>query len=906
VSKLARALSAQILPLLLLLAVGCSEDTIVDIIPPNPPVASLLRASGPAAQGKVTVSGETGAVEGDATVEVYNQNPGVDEIVTGSAAGNGSFSVQIEGGYFDRFGVSAIDAAGNRSTTSYVTSGAPFTLRAIGGGGQTGVVTNALPLLLVFRVEDGFGDPVEGIGVEFLLSAGEGEFSPAEATSDASGEVSTELTLGETAGELIVEPAGTELSFDTVETLSATAEAGPPAALVWIEGSGQKDGPGNTLLVPLVVQVQDAYGNGVTGVAITLDASAHGGSTTPGGGDSDSGGLLVCHWTLGPANGVQSLLAQSAGLADAVASAEADDQPTITNINPDPAVLDPLELLDVYGDNFCETDQYNSLVLTGVVADVVELEVVQAEEDHLKARIPAGTGAGLYTLSLSVGQQAAPETFPVEIALPLGEVVDYSFGSAGTDVEIVVPSASSSYALIPYSSKYWEPEYPYEYSYYSYSIGAGALPTPSSPLREENPAEAFHRRLLSPRPSGPPPLALPATRGGGISARETFLCLNDPYASVSDPGAYTSVTANLRYTGQHTLIYVDVDTPEANLPQARIDEIGARFDDVDHDTDVMHFGAETDIDSNGKVMVLLSPVVNALSSTSDGSWYIGGFFNPADLDVWWSTPGISNHGEIFYAIVPDPTGQWSPIHHPVLATVAAIKSILAHEFQHMINMGQRHLIQGNLNTPQEELWLNEGLSHLAEGFCGYDDQNTARVKLYLHGDGPSLTSLVQGPANLAERGASYLFCRYLEDRWNGTSLDLIGGPEAGPANVAQAIAGAGLDFDQVFKDWAAAIYLDDRDLDGDGTPEDLGPAYRFTSHNLRTDFPPQGGSESLSIPTLHFHDPIMNGSLAPTGLDYLHIDVANGQSPPPGGTATLSFSGSDFAEMGVLVIRRTH
>jgi len=398
--------------------------------------------------------------------------------------------------------------------------------------------------------------------------------------------------------------------------------------------------------------------------------------------------------------------------------------------------------------------------------------------------------------------------------------------------------------------------------------------------------------------------AAAATLPGERGDRESFLVLDDAYGNIYDPSNYSAVTADLRYTGDHTSVYVYESTPAANLSQIDINSIGDRFDQSDHATDVAAFGGETDIDGNGRVMVLLSPVVNALTTWNNGS-YIGGFFNPVDLDVWSSGNGISNHGEIFYAIVPDPTGEFSPVQHPVAETVAGIKSILVHEFQHMINMGQRHIVQGGPSTPQEWIWLNEGLSHLAENLAGYDAQNTARVKLYLHGDidgGPSLTSLTQGPASLAERGASYLFCRYLLDRWPGVTLGLVGGPAAGPANVAEA---TGLAFEQIFKDWAAAIYLDDRDLDGEGGPDDLGPAYRFDSHNIRTDFPPTGGGilEPLVIPILSFSDPAFSGSVVPTGMDYLQFVVADGQSPPDGGVAHLRFTGEVSAEMGVMILR---
>ncbi len=885
-------------PFLLLFGlVACEQNNeVVDVIAPPPPDPDLVTVSGPDPQGRLTVTGAANAVEGSATVLARNVTADGSTVTT-SAGGNGAFSLQLPGNLLDQIELRARDEAGNTSPNpSHVVAGAPFTLAAVFGDGQVGVVTETLTDPLIFELRDSAGELVPGQTIEFAFSEGDGSFDPESAETDVDGRVSTMLTLGTTAEHLTILPSGADISIANVESMSAQSFPGPPAAVVWIEGDGQKDGPGRTLLVNPVAKVQDQYGNGNFGQTLEFVASG-GGSVTPLAAETDDEGHLPVEWTLGPVVGSYTLTADAAHFPDAVANAEADDPPSIDYINPTTPVA-PGDLIYVYGENFCATPEFNTLRL--VEADLA-FTIVASSETHLSARVPETALPGPHTLELYVGSQDAPEHPTIELVQPLGEVIDHPFVAGEVDVELLVPTTSSAYAVIPYNVSL-EGLYPPTQAIYG--INTEVLFARGAEPRFEDPVSAFHRRVLTPPNDVPYQGVRPE---GSRGDREDFNCLSNAFGYTNDPANYDQVSATLRYSGPNTLIYVDDATPAENLPPEKIAELGDRFDQIDYGIDVAAFGSPTDIDGNGKVAILLSPVVNALTTWNDGS-YIGGFFNGIDLDIWDVPAGTSNHGEWFYAIVPDPSGEFSPVQHQIDHTVDGLKSIFAHEFQHMINSGQRHIVQGDVYTEGEDLWLNEGLSHLAENLCGYDAQNTARVKLYLHASESdhkhSSLALEDAGNQLAERGGSYLFCRYLADRWPGSPMSLIGGPEAGAENVAQA---TGLDFEQVFKDWVAAIYLDDRDLDGDTFPDDLGPAYRFDSHNLRTDFPHQSGQqEPLAITQLHFHNPAYVGGIVPTGMEYLEYSVAGGQSAPDGGHVTLSFTGPVSSDMGVLTLRIFH
>ena len=70
----------------------------------------------------------------------------------------------------------------------------------------------------------------------------------------------------------------------------------------------------------------------------------------------------------------------------------------------------------------------------------------------------------------------------------------------------------------------------------------------------------------------------------------------------------------------------------------------------------------------------------------------------------------------------------------------------------------------------EENWLNEGMSHFMEDWAGYGVENPSRYAMYLAS--PSTYGVVtQSSPNLMERGASYLFLRFLyEQASDGTAF----------------------------------------------------------------------------------------------------------------------------------------
>lgn len=180
-----------------------------------------------------------------------------------------------------------------------------FTIAAGTGSGQSDTVLSQLGAPFQATVTDHLGAPVAGVIVSFNVTAGGGTLTQAADTSDVGGHVTTTLTLPSSAGAKTVQARVTGLLGSPV-SFNATATAGNAVQLVKSTGDSQ----GGLISVPLpaphLVLVQDAYGNGVSGVAIQWVAGVGGGSVSSTGPTSNGTGTVSITRTLGASLGVQA------------------------------------------------------------------------------------------------------------------------------------------------------------------------------------------------------------------------------------------------------------------------------------------------------------------------------------------------------------------------------------------------------------------------------------------------------------------------------------------------------------------------------------------------------------------------------------------------------------------------
>jgi len=350
---------------------------------------------------------------------------------------------------------------------------------------------------------------------------------------------------------------------------------------------------------------------------------------------------------------------------------------------------------------------------------------------------------------------------------------------------------------------------------------AGAMA--ESPAAGESYIRQMERELLGQLPRG----AAVASRGlmPADENEEAFFVVNKTGSILlTDPTAFDQVSAFRRYDGTRALIYVD-ERDTAAFTEAEIQALGSRFDTQTYPTDVAAFGAPSDIDGNGKVVILLSRTVNALTTPeliAQGARVVGFFFG-VDLIIDPVRNPHGNNREVFYGVVPN-ENEFPGARVTHTEVVNLLGGVFAHEFEHMISFNQHALIRnGNL----EDVWLDEGLAHMAEQLNGFVEQNRFRSAFFL--DSPSEVALVSEGDGLDERGAAWLFVQYMYERFGGNEVlnKLVQTNLVGTQNVSSA---AGRSFITLFHEWANMLLLDGPAIPGND------PIFELGSIDLRSDF----------------------------------------------------------------------
>jgi len=334
---------------------------------------------------------------------------------------------------------------------------------------------------------------------------------------------------------------------------------------------------------------------------------------------------------------------------------------------------------------------------------------------------------------------------------------------------------------------------------------------------------------------------------------------------------YFTTQARVASVSRRAILAVDtLDGPPSTLfTQAVLDSITNEFDYITYPTDSSYYNNPTDIDGNGHIILLFSGQINKLTPPGSGS-FVGGFFFAGDFfPPTGTTRGTfcpeSNQAEIFYLLSPDPTGRFGNV-RTTSSVRQGTRGTVAHEFQHMINAGNR--FQNPAVKYFEATWLDEALAHLAEDAVGrvqrnftdlqmltYNDllpcspcsqandfdaffyQNFARLSYWMiHPDQFSPISKM-ADTSLATRGAAWAIVRYAADNYsngNPRSLTraLAAGPDTGVTNFAAATKAP---IDTLVKAWLVSMY-DGAHLN---TPiAGLNAKYQYLTYNFRSIMPP--------------------------------------------------------------------
>ena len=324
--------------------------------------------------------------------------------------------------------------------------------------------------------------------------------------------------------------------------------------------------------------------------------------------------------------------------------------------------------------------------------------------------------------------------------------------------------------------------------------------------------------------------------------KENFWILN------SDTVEYHQIDATLLYITPHSYFWAENG---AEVNQSDMKVLMDTFENKIYPTDREFFGSEwtPGVDSDPHIYVIYA------SGLGSG---IAGFYNSSDE----FNPQIEEHSNGHETFVFNTSQDLA---------AGFTYSVLAHEFVHMIQFP---------SDRNDATWMTEGFADVGAFINGYGLGN--HDWLYVQDPDLQLTDWsTESGTNSAHYGQSFLYLGYFLDRFGEEATKaLTNNPENDLTSVDDTLAelnitdpqtGQPITADDVFMDWAAALYLKDSSV-GDG---------RYTFHNY-PDGPQYAPIDAISSCPQSF-----GSSVNQYGIDYYTINCP--------GDHTLHFTGSTVA-----------
>jgi len=339
-----------------------------------------------------------------------------------------------------------------------------------------------------------------------------------------------------------------------------------------------------------------------------------------------------------------------------------------------------------------------------------------------------------------------------------------------------------------------------------------ALPTPLARLKTPQASPQSTATPASGTPAGASEAALAQAEAPARDLRELALRLNPDVTAIplvvnptpptyqagdtaefwisnSDTLENQQITAELRYITDHVYMWVEQGV---RLDQTDLERAADRFETQTYPTNREFFGGEWSpgVDNDVRLTILHARGLGER---------VAGYYSSADEFSRLINP-FSNEREMFY--ISADSGSAKP-------NSSFYNGTLAHEFQHMIHWA---------NDRNEDSWVNEGMSMLAEHLNNFD-VGGADLAFTDQPDTQLTTWSDPSEGNAEHYGASYLFMAYFLDRF-GEELTkaVVASPENGIAGFNDALEKAGRPerFDDIYADWVIANYLDRPEADSEG------------------------------------------------------------------------------------------
>ncbi len=511
------------------------------------------------------------------------------------------------------------------------------------------------------------------------------------------------------------------LSFQVVPASVASVSVSPVEATIRVGESRA-----------LEATLRDAHGNVLTGRTVTWSSSSSAVATV------NASGRVQ-----GVAPGNANITATSDGIAAVAAiSVLSLTTPVISSISPSP--MREGEEAVITGINFSPASQSNFVRVDGVTT-----QVLQATSTTLRIMVPSGQclPEGPLELRVTVAGETSPafsHSFRPDsvLSMQVGEFrriaspnnLCFRLPATAADeaylvgVQSTTPTAATV-TPVRFTSRIGTP------------VAAGVTASPiRSPVRNllrapsdrwalHAEAKAALRAMEERSPgslvSGGTARATAAFSAGRAPARVSGNVQPGDRIGIALPDIRTEgfcdefvpIETVVRRVGEGAIWLEDVENPEGGFTTQNFEALSAQFDADILPAISSYFGEPTDLDGNGRIVIVVSRQVNRLASGL--GFVVSTDFNP-------ECPS-TNGGEFYYSRAPDPDGEilkpdGNPAGaYPTATAVADAPILLAHEVTHVIQFGRR--VDAGSEFPT--VWELEGQATFAEEITGFRVFNRA-------------------------------------------------------------------------------------------------------------------------------------------------------------------------------------
>ncbi len=609
----------------------------------------------------------------------------------------------------------------------------PRATRAVvaSGDAQTGTVGQALSAPLIVQINDQSGSPMSGVSVSFTVSAGGGEVSNTSGTTDASGQASTNWTLGTAAGSTQQVTAAVAGATSISVLFSATATADDAFVVSMISGDDQFAYMGTKVPEIIVVRVRDQYANDVSGQVVAFTLPTGRGSVDSTVAFTNSSGEAVTGWTVGSTVGQDTAFATVAGVVGSpiVFTATVHDL-QITAVAP--GTIELGGTATITGTGFDPVPANNSVMVGDLTAAVnaatpTQLDITvpaacrpagPVDVNVTVGGIPAAPKASAITpasfLSLAVGEQEIIQD-PSAFCLQFDQNANAESYLIGVQSTSEVPNLITPIKFNSFTSQTSgaPPATVDAFTHAPDNRGRRAVDRARQARIDRHRAvesriRAFDRMnfdRVRAEWSG-----LQRTSAPSAVAVDSNVAVDDTIAVRVTKGEtcndYDSVTTVVRAVGTKGIWLEDLENPSPGYSSSDFENLSQQFDDFIYPADTVQFGGPSDADNNGRIVMVITKRVNERGSL--------GFTTTCDFSARSASNLGSNEGEFFYGETPDPDGEFGDT-----VTVADASSwlpaISAHELVHVIQISGRAAAGG----PFPSIWIAEGQATMGEEVVGH-------------------------------------------------------------------------------------------------------------------------------------------------------------------------------------------